>query len=72
LALVVVFATSLLEVVAIGVSLMLRYKGIEPGPVEWAGLVLPQVAVAVLGVAGLVAPIRWGARKLWERELPNS
>ena len=39
---------------------------------EWAAIIGPLLVAAVLCVVATVAPIRIGARRLWERELPNS
>ena len=41
-------------------------------PWEWAAVIGPLLAVAAVCTVATLAPIRWGARRLWERELPNS
>ncbi len=72
LALVLVFLASAIELLPVGVSMMVRFQERDPRGLEWAGLVVPQLVVAGLGIAALVVPLRWGARRLWARELPNS
>ena len=71
-ALVLVFTVAGVELLPVGLWMVSRFQERPLTPVEWAGVVLPLSAVVGICLASLVGPIRWGARKLWERELPNS
>ncbi len=71
-ALVLVFAVAAVELLPVGIWMYVRFQERSPTPLEWLGVVGPLLVVMGLCVAAMVGPIRWGARKLWERELPNS
>lgn len=67
-----VLGVAVLEVIPVGISMSLRFQERDPSGVEWLGLLLPHLGVAVLSGIALVAPIRIAAARLWARELPNS
>jgi len=71
-ALVLVFAVASVELLPVGISMYVRFHERSPTSLEWVGIVAPLILVVLICLAAMVGPIRWGARKLWERELPNS
>ena len=71
-ALVLVFVVAALELLPVGLWMYARFHERGPTALEWVGVVLPLVAVAGLCLTAMVQPLRWGARRLWDRELPNS
>lgn len=71
-ALVLVFLVAAVELLPVGIWMYVRFQERSPTPLEWLGVVGPMVVVVALCIAAMVGPLRWGARKLWDRELPNS
>ena len=71
-ALVLVFVVAAIELLPVGLWMFVRFQERSPDALEWLGIIGPLVAVAGLCVAAMVVPLRWGARQLWARELPNS
>ena len=71
-ALVLVFTVATVELLPVGISMYVRFHERSPTSMEWLGIVAPLLLVMALCIGAMVMPIRWGARKLWERELPNS
>lgn len=72
LSLLLTFVVVLLEA---GPVVLLLRAVVDERPLlawEWVGVIVPLLLVAAVCVAGTVLPLRHGAKKLWERELPNS
>ena len=71
-ALVLVFAVAAVELLPVGISMYVRFQERSATGMEWLGIVAPLVLVVLMCLGAMIAPIRWGAQKLWDRELPNS